>query len=168
MHEFSLNLIRKILMHWLPLNGDTKCYERFRARLNTPFCWRFDFAFEEIDTYFGFSSINSATTLLLQWLRINVQEISVYFTPSGIIQLWNLNISVINWADSYPYSSADLESDHLHLDLHVKNAEVIIVCFHDTLYQLKYFGLQCTLLSNFACSSHNDPDCWNNKVYHFV
>ena len=36
---------------------------------------------------------------------------------------------------------ADLESDHLHLDLHVTYAEVIIVCFHDTLYQLKYFEL---------------------------
>ena len=52
----------------------------------------------------------------------------------------------------------DPEMDLLHLDLHVTYADVIIVCFHDTLYQLKYFEHQCTLQSNFATSSYNDPD----------
>ena len=37
---------------------------------------------------------------------------------------------------------ADPENDYLHLDDHVTYADVIIVCFHDTLYQLKYFGQQ--------------------------
>ena len=63
---------------------------------------------------------------------------------------------------------ADPENDFLHLDLHVTYADVIIVCFHDKLYQLKYLELECTLKGNFACSSHNDSDKWNKRVYHFV
>ena len=63
-------------------------------------------------------------------------------------------LQVIWQADFY----GDPERDYLHLDLHVTYADVIIVCFHDTLYQLKYFELQCTLEINFACSDHNDPD----------
>ena len=31
---------------------------------------------------------------------------------------------------------------------HVTNVDVIIVCFHDTLYHLKKFELQCTLKSD--------------------
>ena len=44
-------------------------------------------------------------------------------------------LQVIWQADFY----GDPERDYLHLDLHVTYADVIIVCFHDTLYQLKYF-----------------------------
>ena len=54
--------------------------------------------------------------------------------------------------------TAGPENDYLHLDHHVTYADIIIVGFHDTLNQLKYFELQCTLQSNFACSSHNDLD----------
>ena len=35
----------------------------------------------------------------------------------------------------------DPEIDFLNLDLHVAYADVIIVCFHYTLYQLKYFEI---------------------------
>ena len=52
------------------------------------------------------------------------------------------------------YIDADPENDYLHLHHHVTYADVIIVSFHDILYQLKNFELQ----SNFACSSHNDPE----------
>ena len=63
--------------------------------------------------------------------------------------------------------SARPKMDHFHVDLHVTYARVIIVCFHDTLSQLKYFELEYTLQSNFACPTHNDPDS-SNKVYDFV
>ena len=56
----------------------------------------------------------------------------------------------------FPHS-ANPENDYLHLDHHVTYVDVIIVCFHDTLYQLKYFELQGIFQSNFACSSDNDP-----------
>ena len=36
--------------------------------------------------------------------------------------------------DLPPQYDADPENDYLHLDLHVTNADVIIVSFHDTLY----------------------------------
>ena len=42
-------------------------------------------------------------------------------------------------------TAADPENDYLHLDHLVTYADVIIVCFHDTLYQLKYFELQYAL-----------------------
>ena len=71
----------------------------------------------------------------------------------------------VQFDDNY---HGDPEIDISHLDQNVTYADVIIVCFHDILYQLKYFELQCTLQSNFSCSSHNDPDCWTIKVYHFV
>ena len=56
------------------------------------------------------------------------------------------------------YFYGDPETDPWHLDHDVTYADVIIVCFHDTLYQLKSCGVQCTLQSNFAFSSHNDLD----------
>ena len=46
----------------------------------------------------------------------------------------------------------DSEIYHLHLGLRVTYADVIIVCFYDTWYQLKYFELQCTLQSNLKLS----------------
>ena len=38
-----------------------------------------------------------------------------------------------------PKNDADFENDYLYLVHHVTYADIII-CFHDTLYQLKYFG----------------------------
>ena len=63
-------------------------------------------------------------------------------------------------------SGCDAEMDLLYLDLHVTYRDVIVF-FYDRLYQLKYFELQRTLQSYFACSSHTDPDL-NNNFYHFV
>ena len=70
----------------------------------------------------------------------------------------NLTVSLSTEYGNDPSMIGDPETDLWHLDHEVTYADVIIVCFHDTLYQLKYFELQCTLQSNFACSSHNDPD----------
>ena len=72
--------------------------------------------------------------------------------------LQEIKLSIKRWHDGPGAKHGDPEIYHLHLGLRVTYADVIIVCFHDTLFNLKYFELQCTLQSNFACSSHNDPD----------
>ena len=45
----------------------------------------------------------------------------------------------------YRSPSADPEYDHMHLNHQVTYADVFIVFFHNTLYQLKYFEVECTL-----------------------
>ena len=57
----------------------------------------------------------------------------------------------------FGFGLGDPEIFHLHLGLRVTYTDVIIVFFHNTLYQLKYFELQGIFQSNFACSSDNDP-----------
>ena len=72
-------------------------------------------------------------------------------------QLYEVEVKYSNTLVIFSWAARP-SRDHLHLNLHVTYADVIIVSFHDTLYQLKYFKLQCTIQSNFASLSHNDLD----------
>ena len=64
-------------------------------------------------------------------------EIEAGLTDENVV--WNCDSAIGRRSERTIF--ADPENDYLHLDHHVTYADVIIVCFHDTMYQLQSFEL---------------------------
>ena len=102
------------------------------------------------------SSLDSLTNMKVSessWVYYSVSNVWELFSQIKLTVLSTNNMRTwlyfvfTRWITFRP---GDPETDLWHLDHDVSYTDVIIVCFHDTLYQLKYFELQCTFQCNFA------------------